>query len=145
MKYITTNFNFAFPVSNDTGANIPAGAQKYYLKNLSFLNNHIVIGIRVYDRGTLGGGVTKNVNGVVLGIITAARMSLYLNVVTKDDRIIVQNFPLAILTGNNEGSLKKLYQFNFKNVDWEKSFISGTPQSYAWLTNEGFVMQFSYI
>lgn len=145
MNYIETHKNYACAILNDTGSNIPSGNQKYYLKNLSFLNNHTVINLRIYDRGTLGPGVNKNVNGVSVNIITAARMSLYLNIVNQKDQIIIQNFPLAILTGNNEGNLKKLYQFNLKNINWEKCFISGTPQSYVWLNGDGFVMQFGYI
>lgn len=144
MEYILVENNFATAIKNDTGADIPSGNQKYYLKNLSFLNDFNVINIRVYDRGTLGPGVNKNVNGITVGIITASRMSLYLNLVNQKDQIIIQNFPLAILTGNNEGDQKKLYQFNLNKINWEKCFISGTPQSYAWLVDGGFVIQFGY-
>jgi len=144
MKYHEIKNIFCYPILNDTGSNLLPGAQKYLLKNLSFLNKFNILNIRVYDRGSLGPGATKNFNGTTVTIITAARMSLFLNIVNNKDELIIQNFPLAVLTGNQEGDLKKMYSFNLKNINWEKCFISGTPLSFSWLINEGFVIQFQY-
>jgi len=145
MEFHKIEYIFTFPVKNDTGQDLPSGNQKYYLKNVSFLNNVKVRSIKCYGRGQLGPGATKNINGNTLTIITIPRMSLYLNIVTKNDELIIQNFPLGNLTGNQEGVNKKVYEFKLDNINWEKCFISGTPQSYAWLKNEGFLLQVSYI
>ena len=143
MEYNLIKNIFCFPVINQTGKSL-TGAQKLFLTNVNFLNKYNIKSLRAYDSVQISPFASVSFNGTRFTMLDITKFSLYLNLVTKNDEIIVQNFPLKTLTGTDEAALKKMYQFNLNNIDWEKCFISGTPLSPAWLNNNGFILQVSF-
>jgi len=143
MEYRLVNNIFCFPVINQTGKSL-TGAIKLFLTNVNFLNNYNIKSLRAYDSNQISVFANINFNGTRFTMVDVSKFSLYINLVNKNDEIIIQNFPLKTLTGTDEGNRKKMYQFNLNDIDWEKSFISGTPQSPAWLNNNGFILQVSF-
>ena len=143
MQYRLANNIFCFPVINQTGASL-TGAIKLFLTNVNFLNKYNIKSLRAYDSAQISVFANINFNGTRFTMMDVSKFSLYLNLVNKNDEIIIQNFPLKTLTGTDEAALKKMYQFNLDNIDWEKSFVSGTPQSPAWLNNNGFILQVNF-
>lgn len=143
MDYRLINNIFCFPIINQTGGSL-SGAIKLLLTNVNFLNKYNIKSLRAYDSAQISPFANINFQGTRFTMLDVSKFSLYINLVNKNDEIIVQNFPLKTLTGTAEADLKKMYQFNLDNIDWEKCFISGTPQSPAWSNNNGFILQVSF-
>lgn len=143
MQYNLIKNIYCFPIVNDTGRTL-TGAQKLFLTNVNFLNKYNIKSIKAYDGNQISPFANISFNGTRFTMLDVSKFSLYLNLVNDKDQIIVQNFPLKILTGTDEANLKKMYQFNLNNINWEKSFISGTPQSPSWLINNGFILQVNF-